>query len=45
MTVKAYPFKTIDGRTHSDMVECEWFNGDCTLIHHVFSIDELEYDE
>lgn len=45
MTVKAYPFKTIDGRTHSDMVECEWFNRDYTLIHHVFSIDELEYDE
>ena len=42
MTVKQYPFKTVDGREHPDIADCEWFTVEGKLIHNAFNINELE---
>lgn len=42
MTIKEYPFKTIDGVEHSNQVVCEWFSSDEVLKHNTFYVEELE---
>lgn len=42
MTVREYPFKTIDGREHFEKVDCEWFTENGEIKHRTFNIEELE---
>lgn len=42
MTVKENPHKTIDGREHYELVDCEWFTENDEIKHSVFNINELE---
>ena len=42
MTVNQYPFKTIDGREHPNLVECKWFTEEARIKRQTFNIDALE---
>ena len=42
MTVKESPYRTIDGREHPEIVDCEWFTEKGVIKHKTFNIEELE---
>lgn len=44
MTVRTYPYKTIDGKEYYDRADCQWFNGEGLLKHEVFLLEELDYE-